>query len=80
MCKDADPALLEAQEDSAILHLCVEDALGQLPALHRSMAELRIEGHEVAEIARQVGRSKRTVERTLQDVRTRLRQILGTTD
>jgi RNA polymerase sigma-70 factor (ECF subfamily) len=76
----ADPGQLAAHDASAILQLCVEDALGQLPPLHRSMVELRIEGHEVAEIAKQTGRSKRTVERILQDVRSRLREILGTPD
>ena len=36
------------------------------------MIELRIEGHEVAEIAEAVRRSKRSVERVLQDFRRRL--------
>jgi RNA polymerase sigma-70 factor (ECF subfamily) len=75
----ADPSLIAASEDvsaTAILNLCVEDALGHLPEQHRLMVELRIQGHEVAEIAQQTGRSKRTVERTLQEVRGRLRQLL----
>jgi RNA polymerase sigma-70 factor (ECF subfamily) len=73
-----DPALLEtcAVDDSALLELCVEDVLGQLPPAHRDLVELRIQGHEVAELARRTGRSKRTVERILQDVRRRLRQLL----
>jgi RNA polymerase sigma-70 factor (ECF subfamily) len=76
--ESADPALLPARQDSesALLQLCVEDALGQLPAQQRTMVELRIQGHEVAEIARQTGRSKRTIERNLQDVRTRFRELL----
>ena len=75
----ADPAQIESRQDSdsAILQLCVEDALGQLPLQLRTMVELRIQGHEVAEIARQTGRSKRTIERNLQDVRVRFRQLLG---
>ena len=40
------------------------------------MVELRIQGHEVAEIARQTGRSKRSVERALQEVRSKLRTLL----
>jgi len=40
----------------------------------------RVQGHEVAEIAKQTGRSKRTVERILQDVRARLRQLLVDVD
>jgi RNA polymerase sigma-70 factor (ECF subfamily) len=81
LCSEApDPGLIEAprQSEGAILQLCVEDALGQLPPQHRAMVELRIQGHEVAEIAQHTGRSKRTVERTLQDVRSRLRQLLQT--
>jgi DNA-directed RNA polymerase specialized sigma24 family protein len=63
-------------DDSALLEVMVEDVLGQLPAPHRELVELRIQGHEVAELARRTGRSKRTVERILQDVRNRLRQLL----
>jgi RNA polymerase sigma-70 factor (ECF subfamily) len=73
-----DAGLLEtcAVDDSALLEVCVEDVLGQLPAAHRHLVELRIQGHEVAELARLTGRSKRTVERILQDVRSRLRGLL----
>jgi RNA polymerase sigma-70 factor (ECF subfamily) len=63
-------------EDAAHLQLCVEDALAQLPEHFRQMVELRIQGHEVAEIAEKTGRSKRTVERILHDVRERLRELL----
>ena len=74
----ADPGLLEtsATHDSALLEVCVEDVLGQLPASYRALVELRIQGHEVAELARRTGRSKRTVERILQEVRNRLRELL----
>src|SRR5262249_32933907 len=47
-------------QDSVHLQLCVEDILGRLLPQHRTLVELRIQGHEVAEIARQTGRSKRT--------------------
>src|SRR4051812_26356333 len=73
-------ALSSSDEDTSHLQLCVEDALGQLPEGYRQMVELRVEGHEVAEIAQQTGRSKRTVERILQDVRARLRQLLVDVD
>src|SRR5262249_38751393 len=77
----ADLAALESpDEDTSHLQLCVEDALGHLPEGYRQMVELRVQGHEVAEIAKQTGRSKRTVERILQDVRTRLRQLLVDVD
>jgi RNA polymerase sigma-70 factor (ECF subfamily) len=72
-----DPAALEARQgDVALLEVTVEDVLAQLSAEHRKLVEWRIQGHEVAAIARFAGRSKRTVERILQDVRQRLRQLL----
>jgi RNA polymerase sigma-70 factor, ECF subfamily len=55
-----------------VLRLVVEELLVGTPASHRRMIELRIEGFEVSEIADQVQRSKRSVERVLQDFRTRL--------
>jgi RNA polymerase sigma-70 factor (ECF subfamily) len=58
------------------LQLVVEETMAPLPGPYRQMIELRIEGYEVAEIARKVGRSKRTVERALQEFRTRLRSAL----
>jgi hypothetical protein len=41
------------------------------------MIELRIEGHEVNDIAVAVQRSKRSVERVLQDFRQRLDALIG---
>jgi RNA polymerase sigma-70 factor (ECF subfamily) len=78
MCEPADPVTLASypSADTAILEVSVEDMLGKLPAGHRQLVELRIQGHEVADIARLAGRSKRTVERILQDVRSQLRSLL----
>jgi DNA-directed RNA polymerase specialized sigma24 family protein len=42
--------------------------------------KLRIEGWDVAEVARKTGRSKRTVERILQETRLDLVEILGLED
>lgn len=55
-----------------VLRLTIDEALSGLPEASRRMVELRVEGHEVAEIAAAVGRSKRSVERVLQDFRKRL--------
>jgi RNA polymerase sigma-70 factor, ECF subfamily len=62
------------QDETAltILRMVVDELLEGLPEPHRKMVELRIEGHEVAEIAEKVRRSKRSVERVLQDFRSRL--------
>jgi RNA polymerase sigma-70 factor, ECF subfamily len=56
--------------------LVVEEALARLPSQHRSIVEMRTEGHAVAEIAQQLGRSKRSVERILQESRTKLSAVL----
>jgi RNA polymerase sigma-70 factor (ECF subfamily) len=66
--------LPEASDDGddaalSVLRLTVEEVLQRLPPTHRTIVERRIEGHEVAEIAELVGRSKRSVERALQEVR-----------
>ena len=46
--------------------------LAGLPESNREMIRLRIEGYEIAEIAVRTGRSRRTVERVLQDFRNRI--------
>jgi RNA polymerase sigma-70 factor (ECF subfamily) len=58
------------------LNLVVEEALERLPEQHRAIVQKRLEGHGVAEIAEQLGRSKRSVERILQESRDRLRGLL----
>ena len=55
----------------------IEEAASELPPLKQDMVWLRIEGHDVATIAERTGRSKRTVERTLQQFRERLERVLG---
>jgi RNA polymerase sigma-70 factor, ECF subfamily len=59
-------------EALAVLRMVIDDVLDALPPGHRPIVELRVEGHEVAEIAERVRRSKRTVERVLQEFRQRL--------
>jgi RNA polymerase sigma-70 factor (ECF subfamily) len=71
-----DPAAVwdgGAECADSFLRLVVSDTLDRLPAVERRLIELRLEGCEIAEIARAVGRSKRTVERGLQQARTRLK-------
>jgi RNA polymerase sigma-70 factor (ECF subfamily) len=71
------PAAVRPDEAAlTLLRLTVEELLESLPEAQRRIVELRIEENEVAEIARLTGRSKRTVERVLQQFRTRLDAIL----
>jgi RNA polymerase sigma-70 factor (ECF subfamily) len=59
------------------LRMVIEELLEGLPEAHRRIIELRIEGHEVNDIAAAVKRSKRSVERVLQDFRRRLDALIG---
>jgi RNA polymerase sigma-70 factor, ECF subfamily len=65
----------EAGNDTALaeLHMVIDEILKGLPGKSAEIVELRIAGHEVNEIVTRVKRSKRTVERVLQDFRERLR-------
>jgi RNA polymerase sigma-70 factor (ECF subfamily) len=64
------------EEALSLLRMVIDDLLQDLPEAHRRIIELRIEGHEVNEIATAVQRSKRSVERELQDFRNRLRSLI----
>jgi RNA polymerase sigma-70 factor (ECF subfamily) len=70
--------MLAGDDESArtFLQLAIDEALGHLPPQHKQMVLLRIEGYEVAEISRLTGRSKRTVERILQESRKQLAVLL----
>jgi RNA polymerase sigma-70 factor, ECF subfamily len=59
-----------------VLELIIDEALSKLPAIQQEIIRLRIEGHEVAEIAEATQRSKRSVERVLQQFRNRLGKIV----
>ena len=72
--------LTDDQAAYAFLNLAIEEALERLPAWHKTMVELRIQGYEVAEIARQTGRSRRSVERVLQEARQTLGDLLNEDD
>jgi RNA polymerase sigma-70 factor (ECF subfamily) len=60
----------------ATLAMVIDELLSQIPAAHRAMIELRIEGHEVAEIAARTERSQRSVERILQNFRQQLSKLI----
>ncbi len=59
------------------LPVVVNELIESLPPDHRQVVADRMEGFEVAEIAARIGRSKRTVERMLQDARSRLKTLLA---
>jgi RNA polymerase sigma-70 factor (ECF subfamily) len=61
----------------AELRWLIAEILEPLPDTQQQMIHLRLEGHEVGEIADRTGRSKRTVERNLHDFRQALAARLG---
>ncbi|MGE3806537.1 MAG: RNA polymerase sigma factor [Gemmataceae bacterium] len=65
---------------SQLLELAIVETLDGLKPIEGEIVTLRIQGHEVAEIAAQVNRSKRTVERVLQGFRKKLAETLDVED
>ncbi len=59
------------------MKMVVDELLSQFPPPQDQVIQLRIEGHEVGEIARLTKRSKRTVERVLQQFRKHLTTLIG---
>lgn len=60
----------------AVLQLVIDEMIEGLPTHQRAIVIHRIEGYEVAEIAARTSRSKRTVERVLQNFRAQLAEVL----
>lgn len=56
--------------------MTIDESLAEMPQHCREMVTMRVEGYEVEEIARRTGRSKRTVERILQEIRKKLTHVL----
>ena len=71
---------LEADEPLPFLQLIARETLERLDPALRDVVERRMAGYEVEEIARQLGRSKRTVERLLQTCRHELTRMLTEND
>lgn len=69
--------VVSTDEDALrILHLTIQDVVGALAEKQQQIIQLRLEGHEVAGIAKETGRSKRTVERILQGFRADLQRAI----
>ncbi len=70
---------LESGDEVAlsILRMSIEELTQAMPVSNQRIIRLRIEGHDLESIASRVGRSKRTVERVLQDFRSRLMKTLN---
>ena len=69
------PASDEAAQ--ALLRMVIDEVVSKLPEGHREVVRLRIDGHEMSEIATKTGRSLRTTERILQEFRARMAAEFG---
>jgi RNA polymerase sigma-70 factor (ECF subfamily) len=58
------------------IEMSLTEILDRLPEENRLLVRLRVDGHTVAEVATITGRSRRTVERILQDTRLKLTEFL----
>lgn len=70
------PPASASETELSLLRWTIEEALQKLPTEYREVVELRIENYEVQEIADTTGRSKRTVERILQQFRRTLQAMI----
>lgn len=68
----------EVVDDKSVefFEICIRETLEMLRPLDREIVTLRIQGHTVDEIADMTSRSRRTVERSLQNSRRRLASVL----
>jgi len=79
LTEDLDRMMRDKQADEVaahFLHMVIDETLEDAPSAHLAIMQYRLQGHEVAEIAALTQRSKRTIERVLQDFRARLAKVL----
>ena len=77
MCQRAGTDEKHDETALSFLRLVVGEILESHPEVYRRIVQMRIDGHEVAQIAERVQRSRRTVERALQEFREQLQRSLG---
>ena len=64
------------EEALQILKITIDELLADYPGSQRAIILLRVEGCKIDEIAKKTGRAKRSVERTLQQFRNHLNQMI----
>jgi RNA polymerase sigma-70 factor (ECF subfamily) len=62
-------------EEAAILTELVEQLMSSLDQRGREVLTLRLQGYSVAEIGDRIGRTQRTVQRTLEQIKARLERL-----
>ncbi len=71
-----DTGIVDTLLSSDLIEVAVRDILELLPSMERLIAQMRLQGYEIAEIAARLELSKRSVERLLQRCRQSLRVLL----
>lgn len=73
------PAGISGEDANAYetMRMVVGELMSKLPPTQDKIIQLRIEGHEISEIAQLTKRSKRTVERILQQFRQQLSSLIN---
>jgi cation diffusion facilitator family transporter len=71
------PGWESADDWASLAALVIDEVLEPLPRFYRSIIEMRDEGYQIAEIAEGTRRSKRAVERVLQDFGRKLGAQIG---
>lgn len=66
---NGDLERMESREPEPFIRLLAKETLELLPPAYRSIVLWRLDGYELAEIARLAGRSKRSIERIFQECR-----------
>lgn len=76
---DSQAISCQAEVEDTSLRIAIEELIAPLASDRRAAVELRLAGYEFKEIAARLGRSKRTIERYLQEFRDRLDAALADT-
>jgi DNA-directed RNA polymerase specialized sigma24 family protein len=63
-----------------ILTMVIDELLADLSETQQQIVQLRIEGNTIGQIADETGRSRRTVERVMQEFRQRLSELIDGDD
>ena len=62
--------------DADGFQLAIDEMIGDMTEYKRTIIQLRIQGHQVQDIAKETGRSKRTIERVIQQFKLRLSKLI----
>jgi RNA polymerase sigma-70 factor (ECF subfamily) len=74
------PSQVDDGTPMQILTMVIDELLADLSETQQQIVQLRIEGNTIGQIADETGRSRRTVERVMQEFRQRLSELIDGDD